>query len=394
METKPECVRERQPDNWARFKIEREPASPQSPHPEVTEHFRSRTVLITGASGSIGSELARQVASLPIARLLLLDRDENSMFELLRSFDKQRSAAPMTSIVGDIRDSQLIDHIFDEWRPGIVLHAAAYKHVPMMEANPCEAVLNNVTGTRILADAAIGHGCERFLLISTDKAVEPSSVMGATKRLAELLVQQLSACVEAGQTVLASVRFVNVIGSRGSVVPIFLEQIAAGGPVTVTDEKMTRYFMSLQQAARLLLQAATLDAPGAIYALETGDPVRIIDLARQLIEQSGLVPGKDTAIELTGPRPGEKLTEQLHSASESLVPTIFPGIERVIASQQTSLDPNALDALESAAQSRNAARVIDLLRQLPIEYSGPSAALSTRDPAASEVVAPTFAKLY
>jgi FlaA1/EpsC-like NDP-sugar epimerase len=358
------------------------------PHPAVTEAFRDRTVLITGAAGSIGAELARQVGDLPIAKLVLLDRDENATFELMRSCEKSRTKPPhtpsvSTAILGDIRDRELVRHTFAQWRPSIVLHAAAYKHVPMMEANPCEAVLNNVTGTRILADAAIDFGCERFLLISTDKAVKPASVMGATKRLAELLIQDCASATTAtssplrstynktltnGDLVFASVRFVNVIGSRGSVVPIFHEQIAAGGPVTITDEEMTRFFMSVERAAGLLLEAATLGDSGCIYALETGSPMRITDLAHEMIEAAGLVAGKDISIEITGIRPGEKLRERLHGDSESLHPTPFRGIDRVHSLSRPAIGLARLQNLELAAHQRDSERVIELLEQLPLAY--------------------------
>ncbi|HEY0795876.1 MAG TPA: polysaccharide biosynthesis protein, partial [Acidisarcina sp.] len=315
------------------------------PHPSVVAAFQGRTVLVTGAAGSIGAELARQVSALPIGRLLLLDRDENSMFDLMRSFEgtsqgRGESFPEIIAVVGDIRDQQLIRHTFARWPPDIVLHAAAYKHVSMMEANPCEAVLNNVTGTRIVADAAIEFHCERVLLISSDKAVQPVSVMGATKRLAELVVQARASFASTTRpaapspgrnlsakkpVVMASVRFVNVIGSRGSVLPIFREQIDAGGPVTITDERMTRFFMPVKRAVSLLLEAATLNDSGSIYALETGQPINIMALARDMIEAAGLVPGNDIAIEITGIRPGERLHERLHSDNETLVPTAFPG---------------------------------------------------------------------
>ncbi|HEY0758017.1 MAG TPA: polysaccharide biosynthesis protein [Acidisarcina sp.] len=349
----------------------------------VVETFRGRTALITGAAGSIGSELARRVAMLPVERLLLLDRDENSMFELLRRFEREGAGAMVSPVLGDIRDEQLIDGLFARWRPGIVLHAAAYKHVPMMEANPCEAVINNVTGTRILADAAADHGCERFLLISTDKAVQPVSVMGATKRVAELLMQRRERSVapgrfgdrrerdaSAGGTIFSAVRFVNVSGSRGSVVPIFAEQIARGGPITVTDARMTRYFMSIEGAAELLLRAATLDQDGCLYLLEPGDPVSILDLAQRMIDEAGL-PGGPIAVEVTGIRPGEKLEEQLCGDAEVLVPTAFEGIKAVRSLVESVLEPALLSALEEAAGRRDVATVMQLLHQLPIDYRLP-----------------------
>ena len=357
------------------------PPEPQpEPHQAVLEAFRRRTVLITGAAGSIGSELARQAAALPIAHLLLLDRDENGLSELVRFFDVRRSGGSaarspsremkITAVLGDIRDPGLVQETFARFRPDIVLHGAAYKHVPMMESNPCEAVLNNVTGTRILADAAIGAGSERFLLISTDKASAPAGIMGATKRVAELLVQQRVVQQRtglAGKTVAASVRFVNVTGSRGSVVPIFREQIAAGGPVTLTHEEMARYFIAVERAAQLLLESATLEEPGAIYLLEAGAPVRILDLARRLIAEAGPA-ASAVAVETTGLRPGEKLREQLRGANELLARTVFEGIDAVASRERLRLDPALLARLEDAAGRREPSRVVELLRQLPIDY--------------------------
>ena len=252
------------------------------PDPAVVEAFRGRSVLITGAGGSIGSELSRQVARLPVDRLVLLDQDENSIFQMHSELSASARAKPQpVPLVADIRDRDRIAAVFSRYKPGIVLHDAAYKHVPVMEHNCSEAVLNNVLGTRTIADAAIESGAERFVMISTDKAVNPSSIMGATKRMAELTVQHLArAQSERGSaTRCACVRFGNVMGSSGSVAPIFLRQIAAGGPVTVTHEEMTRYFMTIPSAVQLVLQATTLASNGEIYILDMGDPVKITTLA-------------------------------------------------------------------------------------------------------------------
>ncbi len=276
----------------------------------MLEAFRERTVLVTGAGGSIGSELVRQLIGLPLKRIVLLDRDENALVETSSILGE--SGMETVPLVGDIRDEELVRHTFRHHSPEIVLHAAAYKHVPILESNCCEAVLNNVTGTRVLANAALESGAERFVLISTDKAVLPSSVMGATKRVAELVVEQHAGLARglSRRTRFASVRFVNVLGSRGSVAPIFLRQIAAGGPVTITHEEMTRYFMTVSQAAQLVLQASTLAAEGNIFMLEMGDPVKIVDFANDLIRMSGLQPGRDIEVKVTGIRPGERLQEE------------------------------------------------------------------------------------
>jgi FlaA1/EpsC-like NDP-sugar epimerase len=340
-------------------------------HPAVAECFVDRVVLITGAGGSIGSELVRQVADLPISKLIVLDRDENSIFELmnqLKSENKDHIAIP---VVGDVRDRYAVRHTFSRFRPDIVLHAAAYKHVPVMEDNCCEAILNNVCGTRELADAAIDFGCEKLVMISTDKAVHPSSVMGASKRIAEMLIQQRAS--EAMQrhhdTQFACVRFGNVLGSRGSVVPIFLRQIAAGGPVTITHKEMTRYFMTIPQAVQLVLQAATLASTGDTYMLEMGDPVKIIEFAKEIIEMSGLTPGKDIEIKVVGMRPGEKIHEQLWNEDADVGPTSFPHVFRVKAAPIPGDFSALLQQLEKAGKDRESNEMIqDLLRELPIGY--------------------------
>src|SRR5215469_14533066 len=261
----------------------------RQPHEQVVTAFRGRTVLITGAGGSIGSELSRQVSHLPVEKVVLLDQDENGIFRICDEL-RSNGLAEVIPFVADVRDVDRVGLVFEQQRPEIVLHAAAYKHVPIMEHNCSEAILNNVVGTRNVVEAAIDRHAERFLMISTDKAVNPSSVMGATKRMAELTVQHL-ALNQLGEgpiTRCACVRFGNVMGSNGSVVPTFLRQIAAGGPVTITHKEMTRYFMTIPQAVQLVLQAATLASTGDIYMLEMGDPVKIIEFAKEIIEMSGL----------------------------------------------------------------------------------------------------------
>ena len=360
------------------FQIER-PAQRDSakPHPVVIENFRDRVVLITGAGGSIGSELARQVSTLPIAALVLLDRDENSVFELTNALAASAPASPacphIASVVADIRDAEHLRTIFEKHRPHIILHAAAYKHVPLMESNACEAVLNNVTGTRLVARAALSFGAERFVMISTDKAVRPSSVMGATKRIAEMLVSHQANLQSRGAdsdfTRVACVRFGNVVGSRGSVVPIFLEQIKTGGPVTITDEHMTRYFMTIPEAAQLVLQAASLGSNGDIYMLDMGDPVKITNLAKKLIELSGLRPEKDIEIRFVGRRPGEKMTEQLWHCDAQIEPTTFPRVFGVKADAPVEWFDDALQVLQEAALARNESAVLEQLRGMPIGFS-------------------------
>jgi FlaA1/EpsC-like NDP-sugar epimerase len=335
-------------------------------HPEVVAAFRDRVVMVTGAGGSIGSELARQVAHLPVKHLILLDQDENSIFEIHRELAEE-SACSLAPVVADIRDRNRIDRLFAQYHPHVVLHAAAYKHVPVMEHNCCEAVLNNVFGTRVLAEFAQRYGAERFLMISTDKAVQPSSVMGATKRVAELLVQ--AAAVQPDRTTrMACVRFGNVVGSRGSVVPIFLKQIAEGQPVTITDENMTRYFMTIPEAVQLVLQAVTLGSGGDVYMLDMGDPMRIMALARKLIEMSGLRPDIDIPIRIVGSRPGEKLHETLWPADAEVANTSFARVMAVKASPPPATFADALAQLEAAARAGSDEQVRALLLQLPIGY--------------------------
>jgi FlaA1/EpsC-like NDP-sugar epimerase len=339
------------------------------PHEAVVETFRGRSVLVTGAGGSIGSELSRQVSRLPVRELLLLDQDENAIFSI---FGELSSAGqmPIIPIVADIRDRDRINCIFSRHRPDVVLHAAAYKHVPIMEHNCSEAILNNVLGTRNIAELAINWQAEHFLMISTDKAVNPSCVMGATKRIAELTVQHLALRHSQQESVTrcACVRFGNVLGSNGSVVPIFLRQIAAGGPITITHEEMTRYFMTIPSAAQLVLQATTLGSNGEIYMLDMGDPVKITSLARRLIEMSGLRPDEDIKIQFVGIRPGEKLHEQLWSDSATVSPTSFPSVLQVDPPPPPANFELELSALETIALTRNEALARAMLIDKPIGY--------------------------
>lgn len=348
----------------------------------VAEMIRGRRVLVTGGGGSIGSELCRQVLQWDPAELTILGHGENSIFEchaelqrLLQSRTRSSQEDPpepvLRTVIADVRDATRIRAALREVKPDLVFHAAAHKHVPLMEQHPSEAVSNNVLGTQNVVDASLACGVERFVLISTDKAVNPTSVMGATKRVAELLV--LRAARESGKAYCA-VRFGNVLGSRGSVLLTFKRQIAEGGPVTVSDERMMRYFMTIPEAVQLVLQAAVLGEGGEVFVLDMGQPVRIVDLARDLIELSGLEVGRDIDIVFTGTRPGEKLYEELFRESEKHRPTRH---EKVListnASAQTPPDLNLLlEDLESASAANDDAAVRLLLRRLVPDYQSPS----------------------
>jgi FlaA1/EpsC-like NDP-sugar epimerase len=284
---------------------------------------RDKTILVTGAGGSIGSELCRQICQFGPGRLLLVDQAENPLFYVERDLGKRFADVAIEPIVCNITDRNRAEEIFERYRPAVVIHAAAHKHVPLMELNAREAIKNNVAGTQVIADASDRHGAAHFVMISTDKAVNPTSIMGSSKRIAEMYVQDLS---RTSQTHFVTVRFGNVLGSEGSVVPIFRKQIAEGGPVTVTHPQMKRYFMTIPEASRLVLQAATMGQGGEIFVLDMGEPVKIVDLAKELITLSGFRPGQDIEILFAGLRPGEKLFEELRIEGEDMQRTRHPKI--------------------------------------------------------------------
>ncbi len=291
---------------------------------DLIESFANdKTILITGAGGSIGSEMCRQICQFNPDRLLLIEQAENPLFHIEADLRKQFPEVDIVSLICDITDRSRVDEILDRYRPAVVIHAAAHKHVPLMELNPGEAIKNNVLGTQVLADAACHYSVAHFVMISTDKAVNPTSVMGASKRIAEMYIQGLS---RKHPTHFVTVRFGNVLASEGSVIPTFKRQIAEGGPVTVTHPEMKRYFMTISEAAQLVLQAATMGKGGEIFVLDMGDPVKIVDLAKELIILSGFRPGTDIEIVFTGPRPGEKLFEELRIEGENMQRTHHPKI--------------------------------------------------------------------
>lgn len=290
---------------------------------EISRELGSKVVLVTGAGGSIGSELCRQTARFGPARIVLVEQAENSLFHVHRALLNEFPGVNVVPVIGDICDSRRMEVVFAEHRPHIVLHAAAHKHVPMMEENPGEAIKNNVFGTKKIADLAVSSGTQKFVMVSTDKAVNPTSIMGASKRVAEIYVQALS---QRSDTHFITVRFGNVLGSAGSVIPLFQEQIASGGPLTITHPEMRRYFMTIPEASQLILQAGAMGSGGEIFVLDMGEPVRIVDLARDLIRLSGLVPDEDIELKFTGMRPGEKLFEELATDDEHADKTKHPKI--------------------------------------------------------------------
>src|SRR5215472_13666341 len=332
--------------------------------PQVRSLIADRTVLVTGAAGSIGSELCRQVAAQGPARLVLFDRHENGMFLLQGELRDRFPAVHLEPVLGDILLEDQLDAVFSRFRPEVVFHAAAYKHVSMAERNPLEAVRNNVLGTRNVARAAVGHGAKEFVLVSTDKAVRPTSIMGVTKRVAEMVVQGF----QNGCCRFVAVRFGNVLGSNGSVVPIFREQIARGGPVTVTHPDVTRYFMTIPEAVQLILQGAGTGHGGEIFVLEMGQAVRIADLARQMIRLSGFEPDEDIEVIFTGLAPGEKLHEELVSEGEEVVPTHHDRIRVLRLAQRPSHPDGWLPTLEGCVATGHVANAVDLLRQLVPSY--------------------------
>jgi len=302
------------------------------------ESLENRVVMVTGAGGSIGSELCRQIARLSPAKLLMLGHGENSIFSALLSLREKFPALEIVPLIADVRDIPRLSVIFDRWAPEVIFHTAAHKHVPLMESNVEEAVTNNILGTQNIVKIALAHDVARLVMISTDKAIRPVSVMGATKRIAEMLVLDAARRFECAFTV---VRFGNVLGSRGSVVPRFKRQIAAGGPVTVTHPEMKRYFMTIPEAVHLVLQASSMSKGGENYILDMGEPVKILDLAEDLIRLSGLEPGKDIEIVFSGIRPGEKLSEDLWDKGFAYSPTSHPDIHQVDSEEiitSTALD--------------------------------------------------------
>ncbi|HUV65136.1 MAG TPA: nucleoside-diphosphate sugar epimerase/dehydratase [Sedimentisphaerales bacterium] len=336
---------------------------------DLIEAFaRDKTILVTGAGGSIGSEMCRQLCQFKPKLLLLVEQAENPLFYIERELRRQFSAIRVEALVCNITDKARVDEIFETYKPQVVIHAAAHKHVPLMELNASEAVKNNIVGTQVVADAADKCGASNFVMISTDKAVNPTSIMGSSKRIAEMYIQDLS---RTSKTHFVTVRFGNVLGSDGSVVPIFKKQIAEGGPVTVTHPDMKRYFMTIPEASQLVLQAATMGKGGEIFVLDMGEPVKIVDLARELITLSGFRPAEDIEVVFTGPRAGEKLFEELSIEGEDMQRTRHPkiGIWKNIPMDRDRLR-SGINELIALAKSQGQNQIVHKIKELVPEYTG------------------------
>ena len=333
---------------------------------EIGNLLEGKTILVTGAAGSIGSEICRQLAHFPIKRLICFDAAETPMHNLRLELEERFERLDFVPVIGDVRSPERVDYVFRNWHPQVVFHAAAYKHVPLMEENPCEAVRTNVFGTRVMADASVAYGVEKFVMISTDKAVNPTNIMGCSKRLAEIYVQSLSMALQRGEkrgnTRFITTRFGNVLGSNGSVIPRFREQIAKGGPVTVTHPDIIRYFMTIPEACRLVLEAGTMGNGGEIFIFDMGEPVKIADLAKRMIELSGLRVDKDIEIKYTGLRPGEKLYEELLSNKENTKETPHEKIR--VARVREYAYPEVVEHVDKLAELSLRVEILPMVREM------------------------------
>jgi FlaA1/EpsC-like NDP-sugar epimerase len=336
---------------------------------KIQQYLKGKRVLVTGAGGSIGSEIIRQVVRFSPDKVILVGRGENSIFEAMREFNEKFPDILFEVKICDVRDITTLEDVFKQTRPEVVFHAAAHKHVYLMEQNPAQAILNNVGGTKNLATLSLEYGVKYFVNISTDKAVNPTSIMGASKRIAENVILQAASKAKEGQ-VFVSVRFGNVLGSRGSVVPIFKSQIAKGGPITITDPDMIRYFMTIPEASQLVLQAAALNMNGAVFVLDMGEPVKIVDMARDLIRLSGLEPDKDIKIVFTGKKEGEKLYEELLTAEEGTEMTQY---EKVMIARKNNISDSfeeKLDRLFDATNTGDKELIKAGIHEIVPTYSG------------------------
>jgi FlaA1/EpsC-like NDP-sugar epimerase len=329
---------------------------------QVASYLDGETVLVTGAGGSIGSELCRQIARLGAARIVLVESSEGALFEIERELVDDRGYTAAAPVLADVKDRRKLRQVFEKYRPGVVFHAAAYKHVPLLEANPIECVRNNVVATRVVAEVAVEWGAKRFVLVSSDKAARPKNLMGQSKAVCEWIVEAYGQRPDV-ETRFVAVRFGNVLGSSGSVIPIFRKQIARGGPVTVTHPEMTRFFMTIPEASALVVQAGAMDG-GRVFVLDMGEPVKILDLARNMIALSGKRPDVDIAIDFVGVRPGEKLHEELWNEGETVTVTAHP---KIMAATRRPVDPvwleEELDELERLADEGDTLSLVSRLGQ-------------------------------
>ncbi len=356
--------------------------------PSIASYITGSTVLVTGAGGSIGSELCRQVAALGAEQIVLVDHSENALVQIERELQHERNYGSTIPALADVKDPAKIRRLFERHRPSVVFHAAAYKHVPLMESNPLESVRNNVLGTKVVAEIAAEHGAKRFVLVSTDKAVRPKNVLGQTKAICEWIVEA-AAAREGNGTSFISVRFGNVLGSSGSVIPLFRRQIARGGPVTVTHKDMERYFMTIPEAVQLIVQAGALGKSGDVFVLDMGDPVKIVDLAHNMIRLSGKEPERDIAVEFIGVRAGEKLHEDLWGEDEESEATSHP---KILHATSRPVDPLWLDdevaELERLVEAGETVEVVARLGEL---IRRPRRLDESAKAAAAEASAPTAA---
>lgn len=331
---------------------------------EILASIKGKTVMVTGAAGSIGSELCRQLASLGVGHLVLFDNAETPLHNIRLELQDTFPHLSFTPVIGDVRSKSRLDEVFDHFRPKVVFHAAAYKHVPLMEENPCEAVRVNVIGSRQVADMCVKYDVEKMVMVSTDKAVNPTNIMGCTKRLAEIYVQSLGLAIEnglrKGKTKFVTTRFGNVLGSNGSVIPRFREQIENGGPITVTHPEIRRFFMTIPEACRLVMEAATFSSATQIFVFDMGEPVKIADLAEKMVTLAGLEPGRDIEIKFTGLRPGEKLYEEVLATKESTIPTTH---QRIFVAKVRKYDINEIESVEDSLDDYSAhADVVSMVK--------------------------------
>lgn len=350
----------------------------------IIARFQGKVVMVTGAAGSIGSELCRQLATFGVKKLVLFDNAETPMHNIRLELEQRFPRLNFVPVIGDVRNNRRLDFAFRTFRPQVVFHAAAYKHVPLMEENPCEAVMVNVHGSRNVADKCIAYDVERMVMVSTDKAVNPTNIMGCTKRLAEIYVQSCGKAIEAGtkqgKTQFVTTRFGNVLGSNGSVIPRFREQIMAGGPVTVTHPEINRFFMTIPEACRLVMEAATLPVENRICVFDMGESVKIDTLARRMIRLAGFEPDKDIKIEYTGLRPGEKLYEEVLSTKENTLPTSHDRI-RIASVRDYDYDKISAEFDEIAELSRNVEieKTVQLMKAIVPEFKSKNSVFEKYD---------------